>query len=53
MSFLDIKPPLINFGIDYKHIPWEISILSYCRIFIIHTKIHQGKFEDSIYHRLQ
>ena len=36
-----------------KSIPSEISILSYCNIFILHTNTYLGKFEDTIYHFLQ
>ena len=36
-----------------KSIPSEISILSYCNIFILHTNTPLRKLEDNIYHLLQ
>ena len=44
---------LFNLSDLLRSIPSEISILSYCRIFIIHTNNHLRKFVDNIYHLLQ
>ena len=37
----------------FRSIPSEISILSYCNVFISYTSIHLKKSVDNIYHFLQ